>query len=93
VRRSASLGRALTTAAVRQMFSSLALFNYRLYFWGQLVSQIGSWMQRAGTAWLVLEISNSPAALGMVTALQFIPSLVLGCMRGCWAIAGPNAAC
>jgi MFS family permease len=56
--------------------------NYRLYFFGQLVSQTGAWLQRVAQAWLVLDLTGSPAALGFVTALQFLPITVFSLVAG-----------
>jgi MFS family permease len=64
------------------MFRSLRVRNYRLYASGQLVSLTGTWMQRVAQDWLVLTLTNSGTALGVVTALQFGPSLVLGLWGG-----------
>jgi MFS family permease len=64
------------------MFRSLRVRNYRLYASGQLVSLTGTWMQRVAQDWLVLNLTNSGTALGIVTALQFGPSLVLGLWGG-----------
>jgi MFS family permease len=64
------------------MFRSLRVRNYRLYASGQLVSLTGTWMQRVAQDWLVLELTNSGTALGIVTALQFGPSLLLGLYGG-----------
>jgi MFS family permease len=64
------------------MFRSLRVRNYRLYASGQLVSLTGTWMQRVAQDWLVLTLTNSGTALGIVTALQFGPSLVLGLYGG-----------
>lgn len=64
------------------MFRSLKVRNYRLYASGQLISLTGTWMQRVAQDWLVLELTNSGTALGIVTALQFGPSLVLGLWGG-----------
>jgi MFS family permease len=64
------------------MFRSLRVRNYRLYASGQLVSLTGTWMQRVAQDWLVLELTNSGTALGIVTALQFGPSLVFGLWGG-----------
>ena len=50
-------------------------YNFRLFFVGQLVSQAGSWMQKVGQAWLVLELTHSPFALGTVVSLQALPIL------------------
>ena len=73
---------ASTRAGAGGMFRSLRVRNYRLYASGQLVSLTGTWMQRVAQDWLVLELTNSGTALGIVTALQFGPSLVLGLWGG-----------
>ena len=65
-------------AATRRTFASLMVRNYRLYFTGQAISQSGTWMQTIGQAWLVLRLTGSGTALGLVTALQFLPMLLLG---------------
>lgn len=70
------------------MFRSLRVRNYRLYASGQLVSLTGTWMQRVAQDWLVLELTNSGTALGIVTALQFGPSLLLGMWGGILADRG-----
>ncbi len=62
----------------RTTFSSLKIRNYRLYFIGQIVSLSGTWMQTVALGWLVLELTHSGTALGIVVALQFIPILILG---------------
>jgi MFS family permease len=64
------------------MFRSLRVRNYRLYSSGQLISLTGTWMQRVAQDWLVLELTNSGTALGIVTALQFLPSLLFGLWGG-----------
>jgi MFS family permease len=64
------------------MFASLRVRNYRLYASGQLVSLTGTWMQRVAQDWLVLQLTNSGTALGLVTALQFAPSLIFGLWGG-----------
>ncbi|MBB2945131.1 MFS family permease [Actinoplanes lutulentus] len=57
--------------------------NYRLFAGGQLVKLIGVWMMFTAQDWLVLELSdNSPSALGMVTALQFVPVMLLTLVSG-----------
>ncbi len=63
-------------------WSALGSYNYRLYFFGQLVSQTGSWMQRIAQSWLVLDLTGSPAALGLVTVFQFLPITVLTLFAG-----------
>src|SRR5699024_7805014 len=56
------------------MFSSLRIRNYRLFLSGQVVSNIGTWMQRVAQDWLVLELSGyDPVALGIAVSLQFLP--------------------
>jgi len=56
--------------------------NYRLFWGGMAVSLIGTWMQQVGQAWLVLELTNDPFALGIVAAAQFTPVLFLGLFGG-----------
>lgn len=58
-------------------FSSLRLRNYRLYFIGQGISLVGTWMQSLAQAWLVATLTNSPAMVGFVVATQFVPVLLL----------------
>lgn len=58
-------------------FSSLKIRNYRLYYLGQIISTSGTFMQSIAQTWLVLKLSNSGTALGIVTALQYVPSLFL----------------
>lgn len=70
------------------MFRSLRVRNYRLYASGQLISLTGTWMQRVAQDWLVLELTNSGTALGIITALQFGPALVLGLWGGVLADRG-----
>nr|BFF16365.1 hypothetical protein GCM10025699_76680 [Microbacterium flavescens] len=61
------------------MFRSLSLFNYRLWFAGALVSNIGTWMQRTAQDWLVLTdlTDNDATALGITMALQFAPPILM----------------
>src|SRR5204863_7734771 len=61
--------------ALATTFRSLEVRNYRLYFFGQIVSVTGTWMQSVGQAWLMLQLTGSAVALGAVTALQFLPVL------------------
>src|SRR3954464_4280687 len=64
------------------MFRSLSNRNYRLYFIGQLVSLAGTFMQTVAQAWLVLKLTNSGTAVGLVTTLQYLPLLLLGGVAG-----------
>ncbi len=69
------------------LFSSLALRNYRLFWTGGFVSNIGTWMARVAQDWLVLTIltNNSAIALGIVTGLQFLPTALLSPWAGALA--------
>ena len=58
-------------------FSSLRIRNYRLYFLGQIISTSGTFMQSIAQDWLVLKLTNSGTALGIVTALQYVPILFI----------------
>ena len=64
------------------MFSSLRIRNYRLFFIGQVVSNTGTWMQRIAQDWLVLSLTGSSTAVGVTTALQFLPMLLFGLYGG-----------
>src|SRR5947209_14185324 len=63
-------------------FLALRHRNYRLFWSGQLISLIGTWMQSTGQAWLVLELTHSAWWLGMVGALQFLPVMLLSLFGG-----------
>ncbi|GAA4199728.1 MFS transporter [Actinocatenispora rupis] len=63
-------------------FRSLRTRNYRLFATGQVVSNTGTWMQRIAQDWLVLSLTNSPTAVGITTALQFLPMLMFGLWGG-----------
>lgn len=63
-------------------FVALSVRNYRLFFAGQTVSNTGTWMQRIAQDWLVLQITGSPLAVGITTALQFLPMLLFGLWGG-----------
>ena len=77
---------------LRRGFSSLAHRNYRLYWSGQLISLVGTWMQTVAQAWLVLELTHNPLALGITSVFQFTPVLVLGLFGGIIADALPKRA-
>jgi MFS family permease len=62
----------------RQTFASLSNPNYRRYISGQSISLVGTWMQTIAQSWLVLQLTGSATALGLVVALQTLPTLVLG---------------
>ena len=56
--------------------------NYRIFFTGQLVSLAGTWMQNIALAWLVLELSGSPLAIGALAFWRFVPFTVFGLVAG-----------
>jgi MFS family permease len=64
--------------AGRVTFQALSVPNYRRYVAGQAVSLSGTWMQMAAQAWLVLTLTHSSTALGVIVALQTLPILLLG---------------
>lgn len=67
---------------LRATFQSLSSPNLRLYFGGQVVSIIGTWLQKAAQAWLVLELTGSGTWLGVTAALQQLPTLLVGMWGG-----------
>jgi MFS family permease len=63
-------------------FRSLNIRNYRLFFIGQVISLVGTWMQTVAQDWLVLRLSHSGLAVGVTTGLQFLPMLLFGLWGG-----------
>jgi MFS family permease len=70
------------SAGLRRSFNSLAVPNYRRYFIGQLISLSGTWMQTVAAIWLILSLTDSGVAVGLTTALQFLPMLLIGAWGG-----------
>jgi MFS family permease len=68
--------------AGHETFRSFTSRNFRLFFGGQLISQAGTWMQSVAITWLVFDLTGSGVALGLVTAAEFLPILVLGAWSG-----------
>lgn len=62
--------------------ASLSVRNYRLFFFGQMASTIGTWAQKVAQAWLILELTGSGVALGFTVAMQSLPVLLLGPWAG-----------
>ena len=60
----------------RHTFRALRYRNYRLFFWGQLVSLIGTWMQQTAMSWFVYQITNSKLLLGVVAAMGSAPMML-----------------
>jgi MFS family permease len=75
-------GAARPRAALGRSFLSLGVPNYRRYFTGQVVSLSGNWLQIVAETWLILRLTDSGVAVGLNTALQFAPMLVLGAFGG-----------
>ncbi len=68
---------------VRQStFAATRVRNFRIYLAGQSIASTGTWMQNIAQDWLVLQLTHSPAAVGVTTALQFLPMLLLGMYGG-----------
>jgi MFS family permease len=65
-----------------QGFDALRIRNYRFYWFGQLVAFTGRWMQTTALAWLVIELTRSPLAIGLVTTFQFLPLMALSLFGG-----------
>ena len=70
------------SAALHRSFTSLSVPNYRRYFVGQLVSLSGNWMQIVAEMWLILSLTGSGVAVGVTSALQFLPFLLFGALGG-----------
>jgi MFS family permease len=68
-----------------QMVSSLRQRNYRLFFFGQLVSIAGTWMQTVAQSFVVLDLTHSGTQLGLTTAARFLPMFVFGPLGGVFA--------
>jgi MFS family permease len=78
------------SAALRRSVSSLQIPNYRRYFAGQIVSLSGNWMQMVAEMWLILELTGSGVAVGVTSALQFLPILLFGAWGGVLADRWPK---
>ena len=67
---------------MKSTLRSMKSHNFRLFFYGQLVSTTGTWIQTIALGWLVLEITGSGFDVGVVTALAFLPMLLFGTYGG-----------
>ncbi len=76
----------MTAALLRlnnRTFASLRRYrNYRLFFAGQVVSVTGTWMQNVASAWLIVELTHSPVAVGILALAQFLPFTLFGLFAG-----------
>src|SRR6266446_5848302 len=69
----------------RHTFRALRYRNYRLFFWGQLVSLSGTWMQQTAMSWFVYQITNSKFLLGLVSAVGSAPMMLSSIWGGALA--------
>lgn len=74
----------LVTAGLQGPFRALAHRNFRLYFAGQAVSILGTWIQQVALSWLVYRITGSAALLGVTAFAGLVPQLVVGPLAGAW---------
>src|SRR5438874_5256939 len=74
----------------RHTFRALRHRNYRLFFWGQLVSLIGTWMQQTAMSWYVYEITNLKILLGTVAAVGSAPMMIFSIWGGSLADRHPK---
>src|SRR5260370_37025897 len=75
---------AATWRTVRDNFSPLRYPNFRLYFGGQAVSLIGTFLQVTAQAWVVWQLTHSESALGIVGMLNALPLLLFSLYAGIW---------
>jgi MFS family permease len=82
------IGAAIPTIAgavgvwLRTTFSSLGVRNYRLFFIGQGISLVGTWVRRTAMGWLVYQLTGSKALLGLIMGLATLPMFVLSPWAG-----------
>ena len=74
----------------RHTFRALRHRNYRLFFWGQLVSLVGTWMQQTAMSWFVYQITNSKLLLGVVAAMGSAPMMLSSIWGGSLADRHPK---
>jgi MFS family permease len=70
------------SATFERTFSSLRIPNYRRYFFGQVVSISGTWMQTVAEMWLMVKLTGSGVSVGLTAGLQFLPVLLFGAWGG-----------
>ena len=76
---------ATTKVSLRHTFRALRHRNYRLFFFGQLVSLVGTWMQQTAIAWLVYDITGSKFLLGAIAAVGSAPMMLFALWGGALA--------
>ena len=72
----------LLRAYRERQFASLSEWNYKVFFFGQMVSQVGGWTQTVAQSWLVLQLTDSPLSLGLVALLQTLPFTLFSLVGG-----------
>lgn len=72
----------MSSPARPSMFASLRVRNFRIFLTGQVISFIGGWTQRIAQDWLVLSLTGSATAVGITTAMQFLPTVLFGPFGG-----------
>ncbi|MEN6445182.1 MAG: MFS transporter [Candidatus Cloacimonas sp.] len=70
---------------LKEIFVSLSIKNYRIFFMGQGISLIGTWIQRTTMGWFVYRLTGSAFLLGLVSFLSMIPSVFVSPFAGAWA--------
>ncbi len=70
------------TRGLGRTFLALRHRNYRLFFFGQMISQVGTWMQATAQAWLVLQLTHNALLLGIVSLLQYVPVMMFSLYGG-----------
>jgi MFS family permease len=69
---------------VRGALGALSYRNYRLFFFGQSISLLGTWLQNVGLSWLIYRLTHSPVMLGTIQFAMLIPALIIGPVAGVW---------
>ncbi|HDQ99069.1 MAG TPA: MFS transporter, partial [candidate division WOR-3 bacterium] len=77
-----NLLRLFTGGVLPRTFAALRVRNYRLYWFGNAVSLVGTWMQNVARGWLVLELTNSPFLVGLETSITWLPALFISLPAG-----------
>ena len=77
-----SVGESLYLEKIFSFFPALENRNYRIYFYGSLVSLVGTWLQTVAEAYLVYTLTHSPIWVGVVSALALVPTLFFSLFGG-----------
>ena len=76
------MGKRVLLNLIKSGFPALQHRDFRLFWFGQCISLVGTWMQNIGQSWLVLELTHSAFKLSMVTMVQFLPMTVFSLYAG-----------